>query len=640
MFHATRSEKLVEKSHRMEIQVGHGYAELRVRRTVHNGGPRHDQAIFYIDMPDGAVAIGLRTLGVLEGKPHWFAGELLEAEAAAAKYRELTGVGGYYPKDPALLSWRSQSHLALQVFPCAPDQDKTVEYTLRIPTTYHDGRHHLTLPRMGTETLAAEASVTPMVAGESIFIDDKPAQGAGWVKLKQEVDLSVAPNTTGPLDGALASLSVSAQKNFVHYHFEAAPRVATVPAGAHVVVLLDASLSLSEHQVINELAMARSFVNHFPNGHIAIVPFDRRVRPSATGFVSVGQARSTFRTMALDRHNGSHVDEALAHADAMLAKIPAGGAKRILLLTDTKTRNALTPEVLKTKLAKSNALLHVGIVSGRYQSELSREDEHEWNTVTRPSGGLVWEASINADEGFDRENETVFEEWARPKRIHHLAVHARGLEKEQLNVPTTLDEGQGVDELLLPASAAQSVEITGELWATPIKKFLAKDDAENQRWAGLFFGTHLYSSITEEEMMPLAMLGKVVSPVTSYLAIEPGVRPSTEGLEETSGVGMGFGSGFGSAGHRLFGSSSPKYPDDKLAFLQREVERRLAQCGGKGRSAKATLETTAAEIVELKASIEGESATSSLTSCFTESLWEIYLRSDFQADHDLFTISI
>ncbi len=33
-------------------------------------------------------------------------------------------------------------------------------------------------------------------------------------------------------------------------------------------------------------------------------------------------------------------------------------------------------------------------------------------------------------------------------------------------------------------------------------------------------------------MMVLARHGRAVSPVTSYLAIEPGVRPSTEGLNE------------------------------------------------------------------------------------------------------------
>ena len=85
----------------------------------------------------------------MDGAPRWFVGELMEAEAAAAKYHELTGIGGYYPKDPALLSWRSQGHLALQVFPVPPGERKTVSYTLEMPTEYRDGRHELTIPALG-----------------------------------------------------------------------------------------------------------------------------------------------------------------------------------------------------------------------------------------------------------------------------------------------------------------------------------------------------------------------------------------------------------------------------------------------------------------------------------------------------------
>lgn len=639
-FHATRSEKLVEKSHHIDIQLGHGYADLRVRRTVHNGGPRHDQATFYIDMPSGAVAVGLRTLGVLDGKPHWFAGELLEAETAAARYRELTGLGGYYPKDPALLSWRSQSRLALQVFPCAPGEDKTVEYTLRIPTEYRDGRYHLALPSMGTETVSAEARVSPLVSGETIFIGDKPVVSPGWVHLKQEVDLSVAPITTNLLDGALASVPINPQKNLVHYHIGAAPRLGTVPAGAHVVVLVDASRSLSDYEAAAELAMARALVKHFPGGRIAVMPFDRRAHVPPNGFVSVGQARSTLKTMTIERHNGSHVDEALAQADSMLAKAPSSATKRILLLTDTRTRAEVTPDMLKSKLAKSGALLHVGVVSSTYSSAVVREDDHAWNAVTRPSGGLVWNASINTNEPDEKRDEIVFEEWARPKRIHHFSVRPQGMEKEQLGFPDTLDEGQGIEDLRLPATSVDTVEVTGELWATPIKKVFARDDSEAQRWAGLFFGTHLYNDITEKEMMPLAMLGKVVSPVTSYLAIEPGVRPSTEGLEEFEGSGIGFGSGFGSSRDRLHGMGRIKYPDDKETFLRRELEKGLAACGGNGRKAKATLETTVAEIVAIKAAVEGEAAGSALTTCFEESAWNIYLRGDFLADHEVFNISL
>jgi hypothetical protein len=324
----------------------------------------------------------------------------------------------------------------------------------------------------------------------------------------------------------------------------------------------------------------------------------------------------------------------------MLAKAPSSAAKRILLLTDTRTRAEVTTEMLKSKLAKSGALLHVGVVSGSDDSAVVREDDHTWNAVTRPSGGLVWNASIDTNESNEKQDATVFEEWARPKRIHHLSIRPRGLDKEQLGFPDTLDEGEGIEDLRLPATSVDSVEVTGELWATPIKKVYTRDDAEGQRWAGLFFGTHLYNDITEKEMMPLAMLGKVVSPVTSYLAIEPGVRPSTEGLAEDEGWGIGFGSGFGRAGGRGVGIGIIKYPDDKEAFLRKELEKGLIKCGGQGRKAKASLETTVAEIVAVKATIEGEAAGSALTTCFEESAWNVYLRNDFRTNYEVFNVSL
>ncbi len=638
-FVGTRSEKLVEKSHKIDIQVGHGYADLRVRRTVHNGGQRHDQAMFHIDLPYGAVAVGLRTLGVKDGAPHWFDGELLEAEAAAARYKELTGIGGYYPKDPALLSWRSQTHLALQVFPCAPGQDKTVEYTLRVPTEYRDGRHHLSLPSMGTDSLFAEASVTPLVPGESIFIDNKLVSAPGWVTLKQETDIAVAPITKNSLDGALASIPVNAQKNIMHYHIDAAPRLGTVPTGAHVVVLVDASRSLSESDVEAELAMAQAYIGHFSAGRIAIIPFDRKVYAPA-GFVTVGQARSAFKTMTIDRRNGSNVDAALAQADAMLTKAPTGSAKRILLLTDTRTRAEITPEFLKKKLTKSGALLHVGVVKGAFESRLDRDDGHNWNEVTRPSGGVVWNASINTTEPGNKETLATYEELARPKRIHNFTLNAPSLNNKNFATSDVLDEGQGIEELDLPASSVDKLEITGELWATPIKKVITRDNAENQRWAGLFFGSMSYSALTEEEMMPIALLGKAVSPVTSYLAIEPGVRPSTEGLEEFEGTGVGFGSGFGRAGGRFFGGSAIKYSDTKAEFLRKLLENGLAKCGGKNRNATVEFETTRAEIVAVKATIDGEATGSAMSTCFQESAWDIALRNDFDSDYEVFNVTL
>src|SRR5262245_55564157 len=74
----TRSEEVRETGHEALLTLGPSHASLRVRRTLHNGGPRHDQAVLLIDVPAGGVATGLRTLGENGGKPAWFDGELME----------------------------------------------------------------------------------------------------------------------------------------------------------------------------------------------------------------------------------------------------------------------------------------------------------------------------------------------------------------------------------------------------------------------------------------------------------------------------------------------------------------------------------------------------------------------------------
>src|SRR5690349_9808716 len=94
-FAGTRFD-LQERVHAIDVRLEHGYATLVVTRTVDNPGPKSDQALFHIYLPSSAVATRLRTSGTgPKGETIWFEGELMEAEAAAKKYTELTGVGGY-----------------------------------------------------------------------------------------------------------------------------------------------------------------------------------------------------------------------------------------------------------------------------------------------------------------------------------------------------------------------------------------------------------------------------------------------------------------------------------------------------------------------------------------------------------------
>src|SRR6185295_11972668 len=110
-----------------------------------------------------------------------------------------------------------------------------------------------------------------------------------------------------------------------------------------------------------------------------------------------------------------------------------------------------------------------------------------------------------------------------------------------------LAEGASREFLAVLAKSTLTGEVKGELWTQPVHLTFSRDETAAKRWAALVFGTELLHQLSEEEMMVLARQGGAVSPVTSYLAIEPGVRPSTEGID-LSETGSGYGSGEGQIG--------------------------------------------------------------------------------------------
>jgi len=142
--HATRGQGLFEVSHTVDIRIDDGVAIYKVRRQFANPGKTSDEAGLAIDLPYGAAATGLR----IRARDTWYDGELMEAEKAAALYHELTGLGAYRPKDPALLQWQWADKLYLQIFPVLPGHVSTVEYTLTVPTRYTNGHYFVSYPRV------------------------------------------------------------------------------------------------------------------------------------------------------------------------------------------------------------------------------------------------------------------------------------------------------------------------------------------------------------------------------------------------------------------------------------------------------------------------------------------------------------
>lgn len=636
----TRSDKMIEQAHWISLRLHRGHARAVVRRTVHNGGSRHDQAVMWLHLPEEAVAVDLRTLSEKDGQPIWYRGELMEAEAAAAKYRELTGIGGYYPKDPALLSWRHPGLLALQVFPVPPRQPKTVEYTLELPMTYSGGRYHLVLPRMGTARLAARAELHAAEAGDRVFVDGKLAGPGGGVTLsKDETKIDLAPSKVDRLDGALASVRFGPSRVLSHFQVNAAPRISETPRGAAVVVIIDASRSFDDGVRTAGIAALRATLSHFADARVEVLTFDRAVRAELGGFMPVSRARSALGKLAITPRNGSHFDDALARADALLARLPRETPKRILAITDLHTRSSLTPE--RVAALKSGALLHVGVIDAGYsEPSVTRDDASPWARVTRPTGGLVWNAIASVEAGHTAALARAYEEWARPVRIDGFKIDAKGIGDGLYSVPGSLAEGEGFEDRRIGDAEVTDVSIEGELWATPIRKTMKPDEAAGRLWSALAFGAYdLRGSLNEQEMMVLAMRGHAVSPVTSLLAIEPGVRPSTEGLEVSgfgsSGGGMGSGIGLGSIG--TIGHGRGSFDPDR--WLRDALSAGLANCGGAGKKTKVALESTRNEVVDVTlVSVDGGS--DAVVRCVREAVWGFELPGAFTAAWQAWTVSV
>jgi hypothetical protein len=262
----------------------------------------------------------------------------------------------------------------------------------------------------------------------------------------------------------------------------------------------------------------------------------------------------------------------------------------------------------------------------------------------RTTGGLVWNASAPDPSTLDTEAEAelraVYEEWVRPLRIDHVSAFSDDSSLGE-RIAETLAEGEGSQELYLNTELARSLSVNGELWSTPIKVLGRRDATEDAHWAALVFGSELLNELSEPEQMTLALKGHAVSPVTSFLAIEPGVRPSTDGLEETAfgvgGVGLG-GIGVSGGGRDYVIGHGPRL--DREGYLRDRLRRELTRCGGSPGSAYAEVETTLDEIVRVEVGGTRGVLFSAVADCLSEGAWALLLPSGFDEEDAQFRVEL
>ena len=216
------------------------------------------------------------------------------------------------------------------MFPCPPAQDKTIEYTLSLPTRYDAGAFHLELPPLGSTDLSAELEARPADRRDQLLVNGTPLasariEPARWV---DALDLSLEPHDPPLVGGELVTVPFASDRVLTRYAVQAAPKLSTIPRGAYLVALIDASLSTDASFIDGARAALDAYLAHFAGAEakVEILTFNRRVERRLGGFKAVADARRELAALQLGRRNGSDIEVALAEADKLLHAAPQGAA--------------------------------------------------------------------------------------------------------------------------------------------------------------------------------------------------------------------------------------------------------------------------------------------------------------------------
>lgn len=480
----------------------------------------------------------------------------------------------------------------------------------------------------GKDKTLAQSTDTPL------FVPDAPeSETDGGV-----ATISVAVPPIATWQARLGRVVASDKHAFARLELDVAPQLVATPKKAQVVFVLDASYSLGEAAVDAQLDIVRAYMTHVPDAEVEIVTYRRHAQRVFNRFVAasdfddalaVARARAAF---ALG--NGSALDEGALLATSLLDA--RKGPRRIVLTTDELLRKTLAPNKALAAFAKLSPDTIVHVVVPQLDSDdrphLARRDNAPLAPIaTRHHGIYVDLFGLPAQT--IKSLVPVVLELVRPTRIENVAVSKLELGPETFPDGNVLREGDGLRIMLDTPDAPTSVTLSGMLWSDPIHKDVTVGAPFSIATAAFVFGADAHHDLSDAEQMKIAMFGKAVSPVTSYVAAEPGVRPSTIGLEEGWGT---IGSGrYGTIGYGSGSGVATVVPPDWRQLIDTEA------CVQKVRptaswSVTLNVETSYDEVLDV-----GIPAPSAMATCLAETTWMLRLdRAQFYEPTNAYTVEL
>ncbi len=444
------------------------------------------------------------------------------------------------------------------------------------------------------------------------------------------------------VDTRYGRVFVDDETHFVRLELDAAPEIEPLPKGASVVFVVDASRSA--HEVDEQLGLARGYLTHVPDAKAEIVLF-RRFAERVTGtfsspddlWAAVQKAETDGR---LEPGNGSAMDEGLRLAGEALRG--RRGPRRIVVLTDARLRSRFTTKdgVTALRAAPRRTIAHVVVPTGDgYETRIVRDDAHPLASIPAASGGVLFGlegGSWSEAKALERASLGL----VRPISIDDFTIEGIDLTFAP-EPPDVLHEGTSYGFMMSSADSPRRFTVSGKIWGRDFEHAVVSSRRYGDATAAFVFSEDEHHDLTPEQMMMVAMRGRAVSPVTSYLAIEPGVRPSTIGLE---GIGRGGGgSGEGTIGLGTTGliGKGGGGGNAKRWTLEELMEPGVVACVAAHRpaadwSVSLDVETTSREIVD----VEAKAGPTAMARCLVEAAWAVELTWNFRSERETRSVTL
>ena len=416
--------------------------------------------------------------------------------------------------------------------------------------------------------------------------------------------ISIPARIAGKIDFRYAKVDLLKKKKFLSYELNLAKRISKLPNNLHLSLLLDASHSMRLQHVESARLLIREILALVPNAKVDLVLFDREPRLFGGKTWRAQDLFVELKKLTFVPHNGSNLDRAIEWSEKRVTR--HRGTHEMIVLTDARFRpNWSTKTVAAGLKAKKKAPLHV--IQFEYGADLfQRSDALSLFPIAKKRGGVAMRVGFL--ENYRRsklKKDALY--LLRPTQIENIEIN-----KESFG---TIKEGVGTKAYFFEEKAPKKISFYGELWSTPLTKTVSANRSNSKALGAFVFSLDRFDALSDEEQLKLAMWANVVSPVTSFLAVEPGVRPSTIGLNR-SGTGSG---GLGMSGMGRGGSGSAAPPVDLLSELQPALDK----CASLRKGAQRILvDLTSREIVDVR---PDSHSNKKATQCLTEAIWKIDL---------------